>query len=178
MRPIWKRIPWQRWGIDRTRGLMALGLIAVAMLLWGRLILKNAPRTALADPKGKTASVEKPASKPVYLTREIHMNLPTDNGRDLFAMNHSGFARKDYPADSAPPAKSLVKTTDSDSGSRVLQAAQSLRLETTILGSPPRAVIDGQLVSPGQTIKGFEVLSIGQRQVTLQKDGIQILLEM
>ncbi len=180
MKPWWRKIPWQRWGIDRKRGLVALGLIAVALLLWGRLILKNAPRTALADPKeGQVALQTSPTRQSAELTREIHLQLPTDRKRDLFAMAEHRFARTENTPESAPAAKSVGETSDSEVKRRaVQQAAATLRLQTTILGTPPRAMIDGQLLGPGETIKGFEIVEIEQRQVILQKDGIQVRLEM
>ncbi len=176
----WGKIPWNRWGIDRKRGLLALGLIAVALLLWGRLILKNAPRTALADPKeGQVALQTLPTRQAAALTREVHLQLPKGGKRDLFAMAEHRFARTEMSPESAQTAKSVGETSDSDVRTRaVQQAAMALRLQTTILGTPPRAMIDGQLLGPGETIKGFEIVEIQQREVVLQKDGIQVRLEM
>ena len=58
------------------------------------------------------------------------------------------------------------------------EAARSLKLQTTIVGAHPRAVINGQLVGPGDKIAGFTVRRILDRKVIVEMDGVQVRLEM
>lgn len=65
-------------------------------------------------------------------------------------------------------------------------AATSLRLQTTIMGSSPKALIDGRMVRAGDTVEArsasvsvsFHVLKIEARRVVIESEGVRIELKM
>lgn len=53
-----------------------------------------------------------------------------------------------------------------------------LRLQSTLIGSLRSAYISGRLVHSGDTIRGFSVVRIEERRVTLRKSGATFTLSM
>ncbi len=55
---------------------------------------------------------------------------------------------------------------------RLAEELAQLELQSTMTGSAPMAYISGRLVHPGDTIRGFSVVSIDDRRVTLRRHGV------
>jgi hypothetical protein len=158
-----------------------VALLALGLLLWGRLMLKQVPRTALAKPSDKTLVAGNGGGLMRSLTRKtIEVDLPENLTRDPFQIDPSAFPKVEKPAESLPTAKSEVKPADvkPDAASLVRQAASGLALQTTILGDTPRALINGQLLAPGEKIRGFELKKVMPREVILEMNGVELRLEM
>jgi hypothetical protein len=62
--------------------------------------------------------------------------------------------------------------------SRLAEELAQLELQSTMTGSAPLAYISGRLVHQGDTIRGFSVVRIDDRRVTLRKDGVNHELAM
>lgn len=60
----------------------------------------------------------------------------------------------------------------------VLIAAEALKLESTIMGATPGAMINGQLVAEGSEIEGFRVLKIEPRQIIVEREGVKLAVMM
>ncbi len=88
-------------------------------------------------------------------------------------------------------AKSLASQADQKRQKQIrsenLQlAASSLKLQTTIMGSSPKALIDGRMVRAGDTVDSkasgfaisFRVLQIEARHIVIEKDGVKLELRM
>jgi len=56
--------------------------------------------------------------------------------------------------------------------------AQSLKLQSMMLGSSPVALINGQALRPGDSINGFLVKEISARGCVVTKDGVEVVLQM
>jgi len=186
---LWRTLRRQVMADKRKLGVMC-SLCLVALLLWGRLLMKNVPRTAVAVPEAAMASAggqtpdgssvkpDQPAKPPVVVARYG----PVD--RDLFAFDPSHYAIK-QPRENGgnPPAKLVAEKTDEIKQQQqrrlaVRAAASQLTLQSTLLGNVKRAMINGELLEPGETIHGFELIDVKARQVTLVRDGIEVTLEM
>lgn len=62
---------------------------------------------------------------------------------------------------------------------REIQAqAQSLSLQSTVVGSVPMAIINGRMLHVGDWINKFQVAEITSRYCQLEKSGIRVVLEM
>ena len=174
----------RRLGADRKQAAIVLGLAAVLLLLWGRLLLKNVPRTALADPadQASAAAADNPDPIPGASAhrRVVRVELPDHVTRDLFALDWSRFPRADAGAGSVRTGpKSGDGPADEGAGTvAVMQAAQALKLQSTVLGESPRALINGRFVAPGQMIEDFVLKEVGPREVVLEKEGIEVRLAM
>jgi hypothetical protein len=57
-------------------------------------------------------------------------------------------------------------------------AAGRLKLESTILGMTPVAMLNGRVVREGSTLEGFEVLKIEAREVIVEREGVKLALLM
>ena len=56
--------------------------------------------------------------------------------------------------------------------------AGKLRLDSTIMGPQPKALIDGKLVAEGDVVAGFRVLKIEPRRITIEREGIRLEIQM
>jgi len=56
--------------------------------------------------------------------------------------------------------------------------ARSLRLQSTMLGPVPSALINGQVLRKGDRINGFLLKSIRSGSCTLTKDGVDVVLRL
>ena len=56
--------------------------------------------------------------------------------------------------------------------------ASQLRLQSTIMGASPKAVIDGDLVGEGDVVANFRVLKIEPRRIIVEREGIKLEIQM
>ncbi|MGH7176853.1 MAG: hypothetical protein ACREJC_05695 [Tepidisphaeraceae bacterium] len=56
--------------------------------------------------------------------------------------------------------------------------AAKLRLESTIMGPKPKAMIDGKLVGEGGVVASFRVVKIEARRITVEREGIRLEIQM
>ncbi len=183
MSPAMQRFK-KRLTADKKKFGLFLTLLALGLLLWGRLLLQPVPRTAVADPKlmpvTAQASPGKAAEGGSSARRVVNVVLHDVVERDLFALQAELFPRAEEEKPSALVEKYPAQKPDDLERARlaVQAAARELKLQTTMLGSQPRALINGVLLERGQAIGGFELMEISSRQVTLKKDGVVVVLEM
>jgi len=53
-----------------------------------------------------------------------------------------------------------------------------MKLQTTMMGNPPQAMVNGELVKEGDIIGGFVVVQIQPRRVVIQQDGVVLEIVM
>ncbi len=166
----------------RKAGLLVL-LLAISLLLWGRLLLKRVPRTASAQPVAAvspTRAILAQAIMPAEPERPVvRVNLAETLSRDLFALDRRAY----QPTKDARTAQETEKSPgqpvdDKRQSTAVRKAAAELTLQSVITGSQPRAVINGQMLSPGQRIEGFVLVRIDERFVLVERDGITVRLDL
>ncbi len=157
-------------------------LVAVGLLLWGRLMLKNIPQTATAKPAFTASAVDQGLSAVEVLAIEdglsprpvVYMDLPSTLQRDLFALDVRLYGARDLGGE----AKSGALAADSPGRAQALASAGRLKLQSVMLGEQSRAVINGLLVAPGQEVEGWTLLQVSERHVLLKSHGITIRLRM
>jgi len=165
---------------DRAKFSVMVALVGVALLLWGRVLTERVPRTATASPS-EIVVVNQPAATALEeeisdVTELVYADVRQTLARDLFAIDRQRFAQKPkLETDSITQAKSPSYRTDVEDTARL---AAALRLQSTVLGDEPRAMINGSLVGPGQKVMGFVVKEIMHRQVVVERDGKLFLLKM
>lgn len=187
---LWNRIKGELIN-DKRKLVMVTSLLAVALLLWGRLLLKDVPRTAVADPD-QTAEAQAPSPRttPAPQTDRPAVVLPEralSGYRNIFAADPIYFPQFHQDPTEPEKVKTAPKSTpdpvDENERQRairelVLAEAGRLTLQSTMLGRRDRALINGTLLEVGQSIHGFELKSVQTRQATLIRQGIEITLEM
>lgn len=101
---------------------------------------------------------------------------PTSDSKGLAEKSAAGSDEK-TSAGSAP--------SEDDVRQRVAQEASRLRLRSILLGSRPAAVIETTgagrkerrtVLSVGQTVEGFTIAAVAQDGVTIEKEGVQVVL--
>jgi hypothetical protein len=110
--------------------------------------------------------------------------FPQDNGRTTSA-NTAGSGFWDELAKSMT-ARADVKRERQILLENVQQQAAELRLQSTVMGASPRAVIDGELVGEGDVVAAksgenrvsFRVLKIEARRIIVEREGIKLAIQM
>ncbi|MBB6430032.1 hypothetical protein [Algisphaera agarilytica] len=162
---------------DKKQTGMVLGLMAVGMLLWGRLILKQAPQTASADDKPAWL-VEAEADMNSGPKEVITLAEPPKLERDPFILDPNRYKRTLSEQDLVSGAKLDEGLTDEAKRMAVVDAAAELQLQSVTLGDVPAAFINGRLIRIGESIEGFELLTCDERSAVLEKQGIRVRLGM
>ena len=162
---------------DRRQAGMVVGLMAVGMLLWGRLLLKQVPRTASADDKPAWL-VEVEAESAPGEREAVTVVRPSALDRDLFRLDPSRYLRTVPIKEMSKEAKLPEPVSDEALRMSVAKAAEGLRLQSVTLGDVPAAFINGRLIRVGSHIEGFELRSCDERSAVLEKDGIRVRLRM
>lgn len=165
---------------DRRKLGFVLALLAVGLLLWGRLLLKNVPQTATAAP-GITAVAEASDSEEAVeekaAPREksvVFLDLPPDLPRDLFQAN----SRNNLTQVAPSPTKSRTGPADKPDWSPTSARAEDLRLEAVLISQWSGAVINGSVLGIGDQIEGFQLIGVATRQAVLTHDGDRVRLGM
>lgn len=57
-------------------------------------------------------------------------------------------------------------------------AAEALKLDSTIMGATPGAMVNGQMVREGSVVAGFRVLKIEPRQLIVEREGVKLAVMM
>jgi hypothetical protein len=185
-----------------------LGVLALVMAgLWGKALVHPDPSPAAAAAAaaahastGATSSAARSsvptdnARRPVApRTSWTTVKLaPAD--RNLFLVDYDRFEKSgkstasaapaQQSADSAAaPAKSGPTPADLNKERQILvanlqtQAAQ-LKLQTTVMGPSPKALVNGTLVGEGDTVASFRVVKITPRGMVIEREGIKLEVQM
>lgn len=168
---------------DKKKLCIMASLLAVLLLLWGRLILKEVPRTAVADPIANQAldrwNMHAFADSKVNLTR-VEVELPNVLSRDLFTLDLLGYVSTETkPVVEVKLEKLEDKLADEKRKAEAVRLATTgLKLQTTVMADTKLALINGKLVREGEEVNGFKILKIMHRHVVLEMNGIEVTLEM
>lgn len=177
---------------DRKKLGMMVALLAVALLLWGRLLLKRVPQVAVADPNAVVAidvdgnviaekdKDDKKLDPKAFERKVVIVEIPSFITRDIFAPGGRFTQATDETGNDTSQEKSVDDSADREMQRRlaVRAAAMQLTLRTTVEGDKPLALINDKLVAPGEPINGFTLIRVGGRWVLLEMNGIYVRLEM
>ena len=161
-----------------------LGVLVVVLAVLA--VRQFAKRAAPARAGAAVASAGAPAGgavgSPALVIEGLAEALPQRAAavsRDLFTPN-SGF----YPSKQTEKPVLVVKPVDDTAARRqaeirtVQTQAQAMTLQSTVVGSVPTAIINGQVLRTGERINGFRVVDISTRSCTVEKGGLRVTLEM
>ncbi|MFO0973509.1 MAG: hypothetical protein U1A27_08740 [Phycisphaerae bacterium] len=111
--------------------------------------------------------------------------------RDPFAVDSSLFA-----VDAAEPESAAARTPKRSwwaeirdtarqererqrrRAAQVEEAATAIKLQSTIAGAEPAAMLSGKLVHVGERVNGFELIEVRDRQAVVRKDGVRVTLTL
>jgi hypothetical protein len=101
--------------------------------------------------------------------------FPQDGTRTSVSTNGAGFWDE--------LAKSMTFRADVKKERQILvenlqQQANQLRLQSTMMGASPKAVIGGELVGEGEVVASFRVIKIEARRIIVEREGIKLEIQM
>ncbi len=172
-------------------------LTLVLLIIGGREVAKlvGLPKTGLAataqitDQLGGT-SLRKPVTTPGTAgslpdglgeqdaLAEDMPALPVD--RDIFTPKEAYFPIEKADKPTRPVVATVVDpNARKEAVRREVQAhAQSLSLQSTVVGSVSTAIVNGRVLHVDDWINDFQVVKITSRYCQLEKSGIRVMLEM
>jgi hypothetical protein len=156
---------------NRGRFGFMVALVAVAAVMWGRLLLKTAPQAAVADPARAAAQPVLPdAGDPLFSERPTVVVALTDQSpRDVFRLNPGEFPKVDKP-NVIPPPNPLPEKSDEARRAEMSALLKDLRLQSTVMSERPAALINDRLFNEGsQPVPGFTITRITQHSVFLKR---------
>jgi hypothetical protein len=177
---------------DPKRTSVMAGLAVIMLILWGRMLM-GGPAAATASfirrsvsalTDGPPAQPRLQASSPV-LDWLAKPKAPVS--RNLFAIHLDYYARAgDHDKAGDAAVESMNATGDEADQKRERQIllenlqsqASKMKLQTTMMGNPPQAMVNGELVKEGDIIGGFVVVQIQPRRVVIQQDGVVLEIVM
>lgn len=187
MKKKMKRL-WRQATADKKKFGLLVTMLAVGLLLWGRLILlEDVPKIATADPNAPAQADSTstnpapagttPAAAVLPPLPTVHVALSEDLPLNLFAFRHNRY--KPLPEkDSEGNGLQSTGSTDDDRKRELVELARSLRLQSVIQGRSPAIVVNGEVLRVGDSIEGFEIVSFDERSAKLTREGLTFLLKM
>ncbi len=157
-----------------------LGLGLVGAVVWGPMIVPSGPRRAAGQSaqssRSASAAGQGHSTPSAKGQAAIDVVWPAPLGRDPFAFDAAPYKRKP----TKQPAVTVDETPEPEPEPTIdsQDVRDTLALEGTILGVHPRALINGKLYKLGQIVEGFEIKGIGDRRVTVHKNGVDVKLGM
>lgn len=167
--------------------------MVLAALLWARMLLPGGSGPAQADAAGaelagapagavagvgavdRTTSMEAalPSARPVE-----HVAMPAGPRRDLFVVGQGGGMGNRGEIGEVGEKSDLQWSDDDRRRALESMAAARLRVQSVVGGPRPQAVINGRMLTVGDRIEGFELVSVERRSVVLSYEGVVIRLGM
>lgn len=202
--PTWLQSAARPLAADPKKSAFLALLLTVLGVLVARQVFGSHPANVSAMPARETATGLTPlapaTAAPVQPTRPGGESLaawashpvgPLD--RNLFLIQYDYYASENSrTAPDAKPVddgfwdrleKSLAQHADQRKERQILienlqsQAAQ-LKLQSTVNGSQPKAIINGTLVKEGDVVASFRVVKIEARRIVVEREGIQLEIRM
>jgi hypothetical protein len=179
------------------------GLVLIMVIAWLRVLVGGHTGPAAAQ----AATMANSASGGAYIPDIPVQRHSTEQGVSIqqwarqpaepLGRNPFAIPMDYYPADSARAedaatanngywnliAKSMSSRADQQQQRQILidnvrLAAESLKLQSTIMGATPGAMVNGAFVREGGTVAGFRVLRIEPRRLVIEREGVKLAVEM
>lgn len=178
-----------RLAADKKKAVTAACLVAVMVLMWGKLLLKKGPDSAMAGANAG-GTVEAQATEPEV--KVSYISLPQITGRndvitrDFFSpAGWRGFGIGTEVDDSTGSDDREV-VSDSSSEKILARIEGRLELQGVLNSEPPQASINNKLVMIGDIIKvdsgdetyECEVTEIEENRVSLQYREVKVVLKL
>jgi hypothetical protein len=149
-----------------------VALAIVALLMWGRLLLKDVPRTAVADPEpGRQAAAAPDAGAAQAIARRpiVSVEISDPAPRNLFNLKSDEFAKVERP-NVIPAPNPVPEKSDEARRAELSAKLKDLKLKSTIMGERPAALMNDRLFHEGtEPVPGFTITRITQHSVFLKR---------
>jgi hypothetical protein len=173
---------------EKKKTVFAVCLILVMVLMWVRVLSNDKPEAAAGAATAQPADETEPSGTRVTVS---YVELPSVPGRhdviarDFFRSNawRLGGGTDQLTSTSGTEVSDIAAGGDAEG---IALLAEKLTLEAIVWGETPRAFINGQLVSVGDTLvvkdagRSYqcEVVAIQEKKVSIECGTISIKLEL
>jgi len=172
---------------DKKKTTIMAGLVLLAAVMAGRMIVSQ---SGPAEASASTSAVAKVATTAddgaqargdqqelIARRNEYITGITPGITRDLFKFTPEAFtlASPPIPTISTPAVQPVDKAKAFEELKKQLTAiahsrARGLKLQSTIVGDSPIAIINGELVRVGRSVGGFTVVSIANRKCEIETE--------
>ena len=76
------------------------------------------------------------------------------------------------------PSPADVKKERQAFAENIREQAGQLKLQTTIMGAVPKALVNGQLVGEGDVVASLRIVKITARGMVIEREGIKLEIQM
>jgi hypothetical protein len=170
---------------ERKKAVAALCLIAVMVLMWGRVLLRKTPESAQGAMTGQGAKLKDEGDSTLKVS---FIELPKLEGRndvltrDFFASN----GWQEFFRDRGAGGEEVSVVSKNSSEEVIRRVAGKLKLEAIGLGGEPRAFINDKVVSirdkltvgEGGSVYECEVVGIEEDRVFIRCKESEITLKL
>lgn len=175
---------WLQMTVDKKKFGLMVFVMAIGLLLWGRLILiEKVPRIATADPAASdttpaegdnTGALSSSLLRPLPV---VYADLDDRLELDLFAFRHNRYKPLPPKNNNGVGVQPGDVNVDEVVRRRELEEmAKELSLQSVIQGARPIGVINGKVLRVGDSIDGFEIVTLGTRSATVTREGQTFIL--
>jgi hypothetical protein len=155
---------------EKIKFYLVIGLAVVLLISVFFRIIKPKLNRAAKKSTYETSPIQ-------YTIPEVETVRPQDSGIFQTAVIHD--SPETAIRDIFQPSRPLSKEADKSSEPEAPRPTPSLKLRGTIVGEKDSiALIDGELFHTGDWIGGFQIITIGKKEVLLDSGAQQIKLEI
>jgi hypothetical protein len=188
---------------DPKKAVVLIALVAVLGIMWVKMFGPGKPKRASAAAVAGTGATGKtaPAPQPAPRGNSAHPALQkwadapiSPITRNLFAIKleffplegpriNSGAEKRGDEGFWAKLEKSLILQADQrdkreNQIANYRKDAAQLKLQSTIMGPSPKAMVNGELVGEGDVVANFRVVRIEARRIIIEREGIRLEIQM
>lgn len=166
----WMRRTWKQLTADKRRFSLALSLALIGLLMWGRLLLKQVPKTAIADPDAVAESVEDPAGSSRLTWKTVEVELSDVCARDVFALDAGEYSK--LPDTNVKPPPNLPdQKSEEEVKAELARRLSALKVKSVLMAARPQALINDRFFGVGdEPVEGFVITKISPHSVTLHAE--------
>lgn len=162
---------------SRTQ-LVMLGGVSIVALSVGIRLLSSGPQSAPAATVTAPIAHGAPlaATTPLHpANHAINVTWPNEIARDPF---HSNLVFPPAPPPPEPVVEAPVLPPAPPPVDIEALAKETIHLKGTVLGDRPLAMMNGRVYRVGEVVEGFEIVKIGINQITIERDGLRLIVQV
>jgi hypothetical protein len=188
----------------KKAGVLAF-LVVVMAGMWVKVMWRSEPASASAAAHAPSAAATTPDTDARFVfpsdkrraagkTQMFWSKVPTAaSGRNLFAVEYDRYPKVNKGPDNGTngesgqavgdaaksgPSPADVKRERQAFAENIREQAAQLKLQTTIMGASPKALVNGQLVGEGDVVAFFRIVKITARGMVIEREGIKLEIQM
>lgn len=139
---------------------------------------------AVADPREATPTMDSSQAQRAALDAYL-AQVESTVSRDLFDLQLESYELTELALSEQSQEKSVRKQADDaavlarkQAEQQIRRLAENLKLQSTMPGPSPSAIINGQVVGQGDSLEGFTITQIGRGSCLVRQSDVDVMLYM